>query len=123
MVIPSGGHVSRQEKLGAVVGAPVGKRHGGKQRDPAQINLMPLLKHSCQLRRTRRAIALANQKFWRSPAIIARDVLVDEIGEPVGIRDDPVELIGSLTGRGPAEARGDSINENKIGSVEERILI
>ncbi|PYU62944.1 MAG: hypothetical protein DMG55_02125 [Acidobacteria bacterium] len=78
---------------------------------------MALLKNAGQLRRPRRAVAFANQKFGRGPALVPCDVLVDEIREPVGVRDDPVKLTRSFPRRGAAEARRDGVNENQIRCV------
>src|SRR5437773_11822432 len=66
---------------------------------------MALLENAGQLRRPRRAMCLANQELGRGPARVARDVLVDEIGEPIRVRDDPVKLIGRFPRRRAAEAR------------------
>ena len=84
---------------------------------------MPLLQHSGKLRGTRCAIAFADQEFRRSPAIIARDVLIDEIGEPVGILDDAVELRRCFPRGRTAVPRGNRVDEDEVRGIEKRILI
>ena len=119
MVIPGGGHIGRQEKLEPVVRAPVGKRHRREQHDPAQVDLMALLQNSGQFRRPRRAIAFPNQKLRRTPALIARNVLIDEIGEPVCVLDNAVELSGILARGRAAVAGGNCIHKNQVCGIQE----
>src|SRR5690349_13800089 len=88
MVIPGSGRVGWQEKFKTIVGAPIRKRHAGKQDNAIQVNLMALLQNARQLRRTRCAVALANQILRRSPALVTRDVLINEVCEPVRVLDD-----------------------------------
>src|SRR5271170_4210369 len=84
---------------------------------------MPLLNHSRKLSGTRRAVAFANQVFWRSPALHARDVLVDEIGEPVRVLDDAMELRSCLARSRTAESGGNRINKDEVCRVKKRILV
>src|SRR5690242_16732392 len=123
MVIPGSGRVGWQEKFKTIVGAPIRKRHAGKQHNAIQINLMALLQNARQLRRTRCAVALANQILRRSPALVTRDVLINEVCEPVRVLDDAVELRWALSRRRTAVARRDGIDEDEIGGIQKRIFV
>ena len=88
MVIPGARYVRRQKKFRPVVGSPIRKRHRGDQRDAAHIDLVPFLDDAGKLRGAGRPVAFTKQELRRSPTFVARDVLVDEIREPVRVFDD-----------------------------------
>ena len=119
VVVPRRRRIGGQEENRAIVRAPVGKCHRGEQHDAAQVNLVALLQDSREFRRARRTIAFANQKFRGGPSFIARDVLIDEISEPVRIGDDSVELVWILPGRGPAVAGRDSVDKDQVRCIQE----
>src|SRR5437870_12722927 len=107
MVVPRGRGVGRQKEDKPVVRAPVREGDRREQHDAVQINLVPLLQDARKFRRARCAVAFSNQKLRRGPALAAGNVLVDEIGEPIGIGDDAVKLPRLLAGRRPAVTRRD----------------
>ena len=123
VVIPRGGDEGRQKKDKAIVGAPIRKSHRGKQHDAVEVDLVAILNHAGQFGGACSAVAFADQVFRRRPSRIARDVLVDEIGEPVGIGNDAVKLRGIFARSRPAVAGRNGVDEDQIGGVEEGIFV
>src|SRR5262249_39246172 len=123
MVIPRAGDIGGEEEFGAVVGAKIGEGDGGDQRNPIQVDLVPLLQHSGQLGGTCGSVAFADQECGRRPTLVAVDVLVNEIGEPIGIGNDPVKLRRILPGRGTAVSGGNSVDEAQVRCIKEGILV
>ncbi len=93
MVVPRGGRETWKREKHAGVGIGRGEGYRGDQHDSVQVNLVAILEDSRELRGARGAVTFADQIFRRTPALISRDVLVDEIGKPGGVFDYAVELI------------------------------
>ena len=70
-----------------------------------------------------RAIAFANDELGRAPALVARHVKADELGDGRGVLLQAVELSGILGGYRPAVAGADGINEDQVCLIEQRELI
>src|SRR5262249_47927783 len=84
---------------------------------------MALLEHARQFGRASGAVAFPNQEFWRCPPLGAGDVLIDKIGEPVGVFDDAMELCWTLARRRTAISGRDRVDEYQVGGIEKRIVV
>ena len=65
------------------------------------------------------AVALAQQVFWRRPAIVVAHVLHDEAAHGVDVRVDPEELIVLVVADRVGESRPDRIDHHEIAPVED----
>src|SRR5689334_9676834 len=84
---------------------------------------MPFLQISRQARRTGGAIALADQKLWREPAVIARRVQPDKIPHRLNILAKLMPLLRLLSIGGATVTRADRVDEDQVRFIQERILI
>src|ERR1700722_15408622 len=69
------------------------------------------------------AVALAGQKFRRSPALRAYGIEADELGNQFKITFNPVKLSGVFARRFAAESGRYGIDENNIGKIECGVLV
>jgi hypothetical protein len=69
----------------------------------------------------RRAVALAGQELRARPTLVARRVQADELGHPLDVVVDAVELVVVLTLGRAAVAGGHRIDEHDVGEVEPRV--
>src|SRR6202042_2578042 len=77
----------------------------------------------CQGRGAKSAVAFADEKFRRIPAIVAAEVGVDELREHfyVLIKAPKIFVLGFADGA--TETGADRIDENEVGFVEQGICI
>ncbi len=76
-----------------------------------------------QGRRTRRAVAFAEQVLRRIPSIVLRQKFDDEIRKSVGILVDAEERLLLVRAAQMAEARAGRIDEYQVAGIEQREFI
>ena len=122
MVPRDGGVAWEIVDVGAVIAG--GKRDGGKienrgdQDDAVQVNRVVVLQIISQSGGTERAVALANQKLGRIPAVVAAQVGVDELSEGVHVFIDAVEIFFRRFADNVAVPGAHGVDEDEIVLVE-----
>jgi hypothetical protein len=92
-----------------------------QQDDAIEVNVAVGFQEIDQRRRTRRAVAFAEQKFGRVPAAVFGQKPGDELREGVGVRIDAIEcLLLVLTGNSAETGAG---RVNKDEPSEKALLV
>ncbi len=128
IVIPRGGGVARQEhdERQVIVQVEIKRgeiQHNRDEHEPVQVHAVSFLQISRKTRRARGAIRLADQKFWREPAVVTRGVQTDKIADQFNVFFEAVPLLRRNALHRSRVARVHRINENEIGLIEDRIFI
>ena len=71
--------------------------------------------------RAKRAVAFADQKFRRIPAVVAADVGVDELAERCYVLIDPLEILVFRFADRVAVAGAHRVDEHEVGFVEQAL--
>ena len=124
LVVPRGcglgGDAGGEVDLGTAIDIEV----GGRDQDHAvEVHLEALLHGGGEPSSPGGAIALADDEFWRGPAVLLVHVGMDEVAHRLNVGQLPVELVQIFALDHAAEAGADGIEINDIGGVENRLGI
>ena len=118
-----GRHVGFEGKIVARSGEDRIEVEHRREQDNAVERHVPILQVVDQRRRARGAVTFAEQKLGRVPAIVERDVALDELCERGGVLIDAEDRLVVDAGHHPAVAGSRCVDKDEIRLVEQAVLI
>src|SRR5215475_8369263 len=94
---------------------------GRDHNDAVQINVVVVLQVVCEGGVSKCAVALPDQEFRRVPAIVARDINLDELREQLDVGIYATKIFVLFFANGRAETCSDRIDEDEIRAIEQAI--
>jgi len=92
--------------------------------DPGQVHAeTPPLKVAGETRGPRGPVAFPQDEFRGQPPVVSSDVETDELPDGFNVFLDAVELLRFFPGKSPAESRGDGVDADDVGNVQESVRV